>query len=227
MTFILAIQLEDSIAIAADTRSTISYQDNGSYLYQDGVQKFFPWENGIITGTGELNLIQNVMLSFNNFTKQNIHELPNLLKTSKLIREQEISHSQLEITKLLYSTYSKNGAQIYSIQPNKLEEYEVIRCEKNEILLWTFNPDIRPIINALTELYSSLKPLKVFNNMADCIYYYLNQISPIFRKQAQHDSMMSKEFNFFFQTALLHKDLKCKAPLIEPNLRRNLGKWST
>ena len=27
--------------------------------------------------------------------------------------------------------------------------------------------------------------------------------------------------------ALLHKDLKCKAPLIEPNLRRNLGKWST
>ena len=28
-------------------------------------------------------------------------------------------------------------------------------------------------------------------------------------------------------TALLHKDLKGKAPLIEPNLRRNLGKWST
>ena len=29
------------------------------------------------------------------------------------------------------------------------------------------------------------------------------------------------------KVALLHKDLKCKAPLIEPNLRRNLGKWST
>ena len=27
--------------------------------------------------------------------------------------------------------------------------------------------------------------------------------------------------------ALLHKDWKCKAPLIELNLRRNLGKWST
>ena len=27
--------------------------------------------------------------------------------------------------------------------------------------------------------------------------------------------------------ALLHKDLKCKAPLIETNLRRNFGKWST
>ncbi|NAR65199.1 hypothetical protein GPS57_15750 [Acinetobacter haemolyticus] len=32
---------------------------------------------------------------------------------------------------------------------------------------------------------------------------------------------------FGMPTALLHKDLKGKAPLIEPNLRRNLGKWST
>ncbi|MEQ1208742.1 hypothetical protein [Acinetobacter pittii] len=32
---------------------------------------------------------------------------------------------------------------------------------------------------------------------------------------------------FLILTALLHKDLKGKAPLIEPNLRRNLGKWST
>lgn len=31
----------------------------------------------------------------------------------------------------------------------------------------------------------------------------------------------------YWHSALLHKDLKCKAPLIEPNLRRNLGKWST
>ncbi|MCJ9203891.1 hypothetical protein K5F07_19695, partial [Acinetobacter baumannii] len=32
------------------------------------------------------------------------------------------------------------------------------------------------------------------------------------------------EFDLYFNRALLHKDLKCKAPLIEPNLRRNLGK---
>ena len=44
----------------------------------------------------------------------------------------------------------------------------------------------------------------------------------------------SYTFNFYdirriysIQRALLHKDLKGKAPLIEPNLRRNLGKWST
>ncbi len=36
-----------------------------------------------------------------------------------------------------------------------------------------------------------------------------------------------KNIWFYFKKALLHKDWKCKAPLIELNLRRNLGKWST
>ena len=35
------------------------------------------------------------------------------------------------------------------------------------------------------------------------------------------------KFKSHHEGALLHKDLKCKAPLIEPNLRRSLGKWST
>ncbi len=38
---------------------------------------------------------------------------------------------------------------------------------------------------------------------------------------------LKSDQGFFIEMALLHKDLKGKAPLIEPNLRRNLGKWST
>ena len=44
-------------------------------------------------------------------------------------------------------------------------------------------------------------------------------------KPQSHRITYSTEFKL--KVALLHKDLKCKAPLIEPNLRRNLGKWST
>ena len=44
----------------------------------------------------------------------------------------------------------------------------------------------------------------------------------------KNDAVWSKAPNGDpFLMALLHKDWKCKAPLIEPNLRRNLGKWST
>ncbi|WP_180036295.1 MULTISPECIES: hypothetical protein [unclassified Acinetobacter] len=43
------------------------------------------------------------------------------------------------------------------------------------------------------------------------------------------EALYLNEMSLIFQIimALLHKDLKYKAPLIEPNLRRNLGKWST
>ena len=44
------------------------------------------------------------------------------------------------------------------------------------------------------------------------------------REIRENQVMLSKDAQ---EMALLHKDLKCKAPLIEPNLRRNLGKWST
>ncbi len=40
------------------------------------------------------------------------------------------------------------------------------------------------------------------------------------------DKLSNLQYLYILE-ALLHKDLKCKAPLIEPNLRRNLGKWST
>ncbi|WP_151781049.1 hypothetical protein [Acinetobacter bereziniae] len=44
---------------------------------------------------------------------------------------------------------------------------------------------------------------------------------------AVSSSILAMVTAFVSEMALLHKDLKGKAPLIEPNLRRNLGKWST
>ena len=51
---------------------------------------------------------------------------------------------------------------------------------------------------------------------------YLDKQNPV-KVQQLSDQERIKQL----ERALLHKDLKCKAPLIEPNLRRNLGKWST
>ena len=54
------------------------------------------------------------------------------------------------------------------------------------------------------------------------LYPYSEYKYAINYEQHNEDSII-----FSYVEALLHKDLKCKAPLIEPNLRRNLGKWST
>ena len=49
----------------------------------------------------------------------------------------------------------------------------------------------------------------------------MNEFIPgVSNDATRHDRLL-------FRRALLHKDLKGKAPLIESNLRRNLGNWST
>jgi len=57
----------------------------------------------------------------------------------------------------------------------------------------------------------------------------VNNVTIDFMKTVLIDNKWAnlKFINYTRGMALLHKDLKCKAPLIEPNLRRNLGKWST
>jgi len=54
--------------------------------------------------------------------------------------------------------------------------------------------------------------------------FIVEQHIPEAEEWDDHDAISQ---HFVIYEALLHKDLKCKAPLIEPNLRRNLGKWST
>ena len=55
----------------------------------------------------------------------------------------------------------------------------------------------------------------------------IEQLTKLFGKVIPAPLLNEINDDLQFEVALLHKDLKCKAPLIEPNLRRNLGKWST
>ena len=67
--------------------------------------------------------------------------------------------------------------------------------------------------------YVGRKDERIRKCARDCIQIHPND--PVEQGNCQKDKRLC------FKVALLHKDLKCKAPLIEPNLRRNLGKWST
>ncbi|MFW1997350.1 hypothetical protein ACG904_20785 [Acinetobacter guillouiae] len=76
--------------------------------------------------------------------------------------------------------------------------------------------------------------LSVFGFMA--LYFIYAILDRFLFKRIRMPKKIKTQYGYLFRTysgiyvreeALLHKDLKCKAPLIEPNLRRNLGKWST
>jgi len=202
MTFIIAIQLNDSIIITADNKK-VALKENGDIQFSpEKSQKIHAWDKGIITGTGESYVISRTIEIFKHLAHSNIHKLPQCLDISRQVRELEIGtgYFQVENTKLLCSSYSEHGAQLYTIQRfEPSQPYEVMAVKPMDITVWLFHPNIDAISADLQNLYADLKNYATFTNKADWINYYINRLAPIYQKQSQQDSLMSQSFDFFFQ----------------------------
>lgn len=95
MTFILAIQLKDSTIIASDKRSaTIGAKWRQFEFDQDRTNKLNLWQSGVITGVGELTVIQRAVAFLELLANSNIDQLVNCIELSRLIRNEEHSHPQ-------------------------------------------------------------------------------------------------------------------------------------
>lgn len=202
MTFIIAIQLNDSIVVTADNKKVI-LKNNGEIQFSpEKTQKIHAWDNGIITGTGESYVISRSIEIFKNLADSDINKLPQCINISRQIRELEIgtSYFQVENTKLLYSCYSERGAQLYTIQRfAPTQPYELMTIKPMDITVWLFHPNIDTISVDLQNLYADLKDYAAFTDKTDWINYYINRLAPIYQKQSQQDLMMSPSFDFFFQ----------------------------
>ncbi len=203
MTFIVAIQLNDSIIIASDNKKVTISNDGSLNICNEKLSKMFPWKKGIITGTGEYYVISRCVKIFNNFKELPSQYLTDCLDISRKLREFEIGKDYYQVanTKLMYSSYTETGAQLYRVEafdPN--EPYQVTAAEPMDITIWLFNPIIETIAVNLQELYVDLKDRAFFNNNNEWINYYIKRLAPIFKKQSQQDWLMSQSFDVFFQT---------------------------
>nr|WP_308761941.1 hypothetical protein [Acinetobacter oleivorans] len=203
MTFIVAIQLNDSIIIASDNKK-ITISDDGSLnISNENLSKMFPWKKGIITGTGEYYVISRSVKIFNNYKGLPPEYLSDCLDVSRRLREFEIGKGYYQVanTKLMYSSYTEKGAQLYRVEafdPN--EPYQVTAAEPMDITIWLFNPSVETIAVNLQELYDDLKDRSFFKNNNEWVDYYIVRLSLIFKKQSQQDYLMSQSFDIFFQS---------------------------
>ncbi|MDM1291083.1 hypothetical protein [Acinetobacter indicus] len=203
MTFILAIQMNDSIVVAADNQEVVLKAEETNNFNQRHTLKLHTWDSGIITGTGESYVISQSMELFKKLAHSDISKLPQCLEISRQIRELGIGtgYVQVEITKLLCSSYSERGAQLYKIERiDDDKSYTMTAMEPMDITVWMFNPNVKTITADLKNLYLDLKDYGSFSNQTEWINYYINRIAPIYQKQSQVDSLMSQSFDIFFQT---------------------------
>jgi hypothetical protein len=203
MTFIVAIQLNDSIIIASDNKKVTISNDGSLNISNGNLSKMFLWKKGIITGTGEYYVISRSVKIFNNYKDLPPQYLSDCLDVSRKLREFEIGKGYYQVanTKLMYSSYTEKGAQLYRIEAfNPEDKYQVTAAEPMDITIWLFNPSIETIAVNLQDLYEDLKDRAFFNNNNEWINYYIKRLAPIFKKQSQQDWLMSQSFDVFFQT---------------------------
>lgn len=140
---------------------------------------------------------------FKKLAHSDINKLPQCLEISRQIRELEIGagYFQVETTKLLCSSYSERGAQVYKIERvDDRQSYTMTAVEPMDITVWMFNPNVDAISVNLQNLYADLRDYASFKDQEEWINYYINRIAPIYQKQSRVDSLMSQSFDIFFQT---------------------------
>ena len=202
MTFIVAVQLKDSIVVAVDNKYLTLENKELDHFEEHISSKLYTWHSGIITGTGEHYVIDKAVRLFINNVDSNIEKLPTCLNISRQIREMEVGqHEQIQSSKLLYSEYSENGAKLFAIEPTKeLGKYQTTEFKENDLIIWLFNPNIQSISENLKTLYSNPRPKTSFNRIEDWLDYYISTIAEIYAKQSCVDTWMSSSLDIFFQT---------------------------
>ncbi|ENW78127.1 hypothetical protein F909_03811 [Acinetobacter sp. ANC 3929] len=203
MTFIIAIQLNDSIIIAADNKK-ITLKNTGEIQFnKDKLSKLYPWKHGLITGTGEAHVIHRATSIFKSLTFPDINELPECLNISRYLRELEVGkgYYQIENTKLLCSYSDSTGVQLYKIERfEPSQEYTMVPIQSMDIIIWLFYPDITLIETDLQSLYKNIKDYQAFPNDEAWLSHYISQLAPIYKKQSKIDTLMSSSFDVFLQT---------------------------
>lgn len=204
MTFIVSIQLKDSIIVATDHKTYSNAEGNFNDVKEDTslLPKMYHWKDGIITGAGEHYLIHNAVYYFKKIAENDIRKLPDCLKASRILREMQVgSHQQIDITSLICSTRTATKAQLYNVSPTENKDVYILKPYEDmniDVKLCHVNNHIMPL---LKELYQNLKNRGEFNTCEEWYSHYIPMLNNIFKQQNLSDNLMSSSFDIYFQTA--------------------------
>ncbi|MDC5166019.1 hypothetical protein OHW52_14015 [Acinetobacter baumannii] len=203
MTFIVAIQLNDSIIVACDNKKATSQIDNTIHICNEKICKIYLYNKGLLTGAGEYQVINRSAYLFKSLRNPSLEDLSNCLVITKLMRESEVGKGfyQIENSKLLYSTYTNDDTQLYIIEPSELiNKNNIMALKPMDIIVWLYQPDITLISTDLQILYDNLMDYSHFLNKTEWVNYYIKWLAPIFKTQNKIDPLMSQSFDIFLQS---------------------------
>ncbi|MCD0494799.1 hypothetical protein LQD23_21220 [Chromobacterium violaceum] len=195
MTFLIAMQAEDSIIISADNMLLIS--DVGQGIYDRGMHadKIHYWDGGVLTGTGEYCVIYRMLKYFRNGLDMLL--LPPLLEKEKAFRRREVGRcDQIDITQLIVSAPTECGPRLYIVSSQSVEQ-----VTPGELLIFfPLDYDFFSVSsNAICGLNASINAKENFSTSAEWVNFYAAQFAEIYLLQNRGNEQISKSFHMHFQ----------------------------
>ncbi|OHX10520.1 hypothetical protein BI347_22350, partial [Chromobacterium sphagni] len=194
MTFIIAMQAEDSLIVSADN-TTIAFTNSTAFRRSIACQKLHEWPGGVFTGTGEYGVVQRTLGHLTRGAA--LASLPVLLAREKECRRQEAGpNEQIDITGLILSAPTPQGPRLHIVTDDAIEQ-----IGPGELLMFfPLNHDfLSASSEAIHDLNASLWAKSNFATPDEWISFYAEKFSEIYALQNQNNELISRSFHIYFQ----------------------------
>ncbi|WP_189373171.1 hypothetical protein [Vogesella alkaliphila] len=194
MTFIIAIQTEDSVILAADNIFVLKNKKNICHE-EIMASKIHHWDNGIFTGTGDYFITDRMLNHLLNGNE--LSSLPSLLEKEKQRRRQQVGqHEQIDVTTLILSAQTMHGPRLHIVNSVSVDQ-----VSPNELLMFfPFGYDFFSVSSkAVRNLNASLRSRYSFPNHQEWFDFYTSKFSEIYALQHQYNPQISKSYHASFQ----------------------------
>ena len=199
MTFIIAIQAEDSIAVSSDTRKfTLDNQYQLQPGYTETIKKMEVWQSGVFASNG-IDLIGNQV--FNQLCK--LGDINNV-QSWLVATANDVAHrfsaihpvllEQVACTQIYCSYPTPQRPQLRSISQTYDEAFAI-----NSLGLMTYQKDLSAILPLLQSLQQNIKARYKFVDTNGWIGYYVECLENIFYEMNQADDWVSQDFHVYFE----------------------------
>ncbi|MEO9387088.1 hypothetical protein [Chromobacterium phragmitis] len=195
MTFIIAMQAEDSLIVSADN-TTVAFSNHTAFRRNIASKKLHDWPGGVFTGTGEYGVVQRTLEHL--IRGAALSSLPALLAHEKAYRRQEAGpNEQIDFTRLIVSAPTPEGPRLHIVTDDAIEQ-----IGPGELLMF-FPLDydfFAASSEAIRDLNAALRPQSAFATLDEWIGFYAEKFAHIYVLQSQNNELISRSFNIHFQT---------------------------
>ena len=199
LTFIIAIQAEDSIVVSSDTRKfTLNNHHQLQPNYADTIKKMEIWQSGVFASNG-IDLIGNQV--FNQLCKEgDINRVQSWLVATandvahRFSETHSVLSEQIACTQIYCSYPTPQRPQLRSISQSDVKAFEI-----NSLGLMTYQKDLSAILPLLQSLQQNIKARYKFVDNKDWMGYYVECFQNIFYEMNKANDWVSQDFHVYFE----------------------------